>query len=172
MGRKQIRRGKYFYFFFACVIATPVLLSGCAHLYEKLVTKPDFEQAEDFTRQGNYHAATVKYEQLIVRYPLMGDRVLFQMGILYTLPQNKHKDYAKALEKFQRLVNNYPQSSYRQQSDIFISLIHEISNSDKKLSTQRKQIDKLEQQVEEFEKKIEQIKEVDMNLKQKKKTFP
>jgi TolA-binding protein len=176
MGNKQDRRGKYFYLFFACIIITPILLSGCAHFYNELITKPDFEQAEDFMRQGNYNAAQVKYEQIIDHYPLVGDWALFQAGIIYALPQNKHKDYHRALEYFQQLVNNYPKSRYRQQSDLFISLITDILNRDKKVSTQHKQIDKLEQQVDklkqqvdEVEKKLEQMKAVDMNLKQKKK---
>lgn len=183
MGNKQDRRGKHLYLFFACIIITPILLSGCAHFYNELITKPDFEQAEDFMRQGNYNAAQVKYEQIIDHNPLVGDRALFQAGIIYALPNNKHKDHHRALEYFQQLVNNYPKSRYRQQSDLFISLITDISNKDKKVSTQHKQIDKLEQQVDklkqqvdklkqqvdEVEKKLEQMKEVDMNLKQKKK---
>jgi len=171
MGEKQNRRGKHFYLFLACVIITPVLLSGCAHFYEELITKPDFEQAEDFTGQGNYTAAVSQYERIIARHPLVGDAVLFQMGIIYVSPRNQHKDYQKALECFQKLINNYPESMHRKQSDVLISLINEISDRDKKVNIQRRQIDKLEQQVEEIEKKLEQMKEVDMNLKQKKKHF-
>ena len=38
------------------------------------------------------------------------------------------------------------------------------------MMSQKRQIDELVQQVEAAEKKIEQMKEVDMNLKQRKKT--
>lgn len=176
MGKKQDRQGKYFYLFFACFIITLVLFTGCAHFYDELNAKPDFEQADDFTRKGNYNAATGTYAQIVEHYPLVGDRALFQTGIIYALPQNRHKDYHKALELFQQLVNNYPKSRYRQQSDLFISLITDISNRDKKLNTQHKQIDKLEQQVDklkqqvdEVEKKLEQMKEIDMKFKRKKK---
>jgi tetratricopeptide (TPR) repeat protein len=161
-------------------------LSGCAHFYEELITRGDFQQAGDFTRQGNYKASIGKYEQIINHYPLVGDRVLFQMGITYALPRNQQKDYQKSLECFRRLVKNYPESGYRQDSDVLISLIDEISSRDKRVVAEHRQVNKLEQQVkesekkaeelekkvEEFEKMMEQIKEVDMNLKQKKKTFP
>jgi tetratricopeptide (TPR) repeat protein len=186
MGKKQDRRGKHFYLFFACSIIISVLLTGCAHFYEELITRSDFQQAGDFTRNGNYKASVSKYEQIIAGYPLVGDRVLFQMGIIYASPRNQQKDYQKSLDYFQRLIKNYPESGYRQDSDTLIFLIHEISSRDKSVFTQRRQIDKLEQQIDKFEqqvdklkqqveeseKKIERIKEVDMNLKHKKKTLP
>ena len=122
-------------------------------------------------KQGDYNASLLKYEQIIVQYPLVGDRALFEMGIIYAFARNQQKDYQKSLDCFQKLIKDYPESKYRQNSDVMISLINEVTGKDKKMITQRKQIDKLEQQVEEFEKKIEQMKEVDMNLKQKKETI-
>lgn len=172
MGEKQNRRGKHFYFFFACVILIQILLSGCAHFYDKFAAGPDFKQADDFTKQGKYEAAADKYEQIIDRYPQAGDRALFQAGIIYVLPQNRHKDYYKALGYLQSLADKYPKSTYRQDSDLLVSLLNEIVAKERKLVTQHKQIYKLEQQTEEIEKKLEQMKKVDMNLKQRKKTFP
>lgn len=139
--------------------------SGCVHFYQKLAARPDFEQAENYAKQGNFGAAAVKYEQIISRYPRLGDWALFQLGVVHLSPQNKQKDYAKALESLQRVVDYYPQSRYRRSCDVLISLIADISNLDKKAGAQHKQIEKLEQQ-------LEQMKEVDMNLKQKKKIFP
>jgi hypothetical protein len=46
-----------------------------------------------------------------------------------------------------------------------ISLLTEITSSDKRMMSQKRQIDELVQQ-------IERMKEVDMNLKQKKKAMP
>lgn len=167
MGEEQSRRGKYVYLFLACIIIT---FSGCIRFYEGLAAKPDFEQAGDFARQGDYAAAAVKYEQIIARYPWVGDDVLFQLGMIYASPRNQHKDYRKSLEYFQRLVKNYPQSKYRQDSEALISLVNDIYNKDKQLNVHRKQVEKLEQLLEISEKKLELMKEVDINLKQKRKT--
>jgi len=175
-------------------------LSGCAHVYEELITKSDFEQAELFVRQGDYETAASKYEQILVQHRSFGDAALFQIGIIHVLPRNQHRDYQKALEAFQRLLNDYPLSRYGRDSAVLVSLIDEISTRDEKAGTQRKQIgeleqrvtslideisgrdqkvgaqskqiDKLEQQVGDMEKKLEQMKEVDMRLKQKKKRLP
>ncbi|PKN19634.1 MAG: hypothetical protein CVU71_04475 [Deltaproteobacteria bacterium HGW-Deltaproteobacteria-6] len=165
MGSQQNRRGKHFYLLLALVIITTVLVSGCTHLYEKAVTGPDFSQAEDETGQGNFSAAAVRYEQILSRYPQVGDRALFQLGMIYLLPLNRQKDYSKALEYFQRLAADYPQSRYRRTGDTFVALIADIAGADKRVNAQRRQIEKLEQQ-------LEQLKEVDINLNERKKTFP
>ncbi len=165
MGKKQSGRRKHLYFFFACIIVISILMCGCAHLYQGALTKPDFKEANDLMKRGNYKASLSKYEQIIARYPEEGDRVLYEMGVIYAFPRNQHKDYQKSLECFQKIIKDYPESKYRQGSNVMIFLINEITR-------QRRQIDKLERQVEEFEKKIEQMKEVDMNLKEKKKSVP
>lgn len=172
MGKKQSRRRKHFYLFLTCIVISFNFLSGCTHFYNGMSAKSDFEQAEGFTKQGNYKSAGDKYDQIVDNYPRIGDQALFQTGIIHILPQNKHKDYNKAQECFQRLVNKYPKSRYRQQSEVFISLINEIEHKDKKIGTQRKQIDRLEQQVEDIGQKLERMKKIDLELKPKKKAFP
>ncbi len=172
MGKKQSRRGKHLYFFFACMILAPFLMCGCAHLCDGFLTGPDFNEANKFVRQGNYKASLLKYEEIIVQHPQAGDRALFEMGVIYAFPRNQQRDYHKSLECFQKLIKNYPESRYRQNSVVMVSLINEVLSKDKRVITQRKQIDKLEQEIGEFEKKIEQMKEVDINLKQKKKPLP
>jgi tetratricopeptide (TPR) repeat protein len=169
MREKQRRRGKHLYFFLACIITTLIFINGCAHFYEGFVTRSDFKEANDFTGQGNYRASLLKYEQIIAHYPRVGDRVLFEMGVIYAFSGNMQKDYQKSLDCFQKLIKDYPESSYRQNSEVLISLINEVTSKEMMTIVQRKKIDKLEQELEVFEKKIGQMKEVDMNLKQRKK---
>ncbi|MGZ3596866.1 MAG: tetratricopeptide repeat protein [Syntrophales bacterium] len=139
---------------------------------EGLGVSPDFEHANDYAKKGNYKASLGIYEKILVQYPLVGDRALFEMGIIYLSGRNQQKDYQKSLECFLRLMKNYPNSQYRQNSDAMIFLLTEITGRDKRIISQKRQIDELVQQVETFEKKIEQMKQVDMNLKQKRKTVP
>ncbi|HVO66237.1 MAG TPA: tetratricopeptide repeat protein [Syntrophales bacterium] len=189
MDKRQRRRKVHL--FFACIIIAPILICGCSHLYEGFLARPDFKEANDLLNQGNYKDSLSKYEQIIARYPTAGDKVLFEMGFIYAFPRNQQKDYQKSLECFQKLIKSYPASEYRQDSEVMISLINEVTrktsfisevsrktppvndvtSKDKRIISQRKQIEALEQQVKELEKKIEQMKEVDMNLKEKKKSF-
>ena len=131
---------------------------------------PDFKKANDYAKKGNYKASLGEYEKIMAQYPRVGDRALFETGMIYLSARNQHKDYQKSLECFQKLMKNYPDSEYRQNSGAIISLFSEITSRDKRMMSQKRQIDELVQQVEAAEKKIEQMKEVDMNLKQRKKT--
>ena len=158
MGKKQIGRGKHLHFFPACLTISLIFICGCADLHDRLMASPDFKRANDFMEEGNYNASLGEYEKIIEHYPRVGDRVLFEMGIIYLSARNHQKDYRKSLECFQKLIKNYPDSKYKQNSDTMISLLT-------RMNSQKRQIDELVQQ-------IEQMKEVDMNLKQKKKAIP
>jgi tetratricopeptide (TPR) repeat protein len=193
MGKKQSRQRMHIFFFLACITMAPILIGGCGHLYEGLMAKSAFKEANDLLNQDNYKDSLVKYEQIINRYPTVGDRVLFEMGVIYASPRNPQKDYQKSLECFQKLIKYYQGGEYRQDSEVMISLINEVNkkasiindfsrkttpvnmngvtSKDKRIIAQKKQIETLEQQVKELEKKIEQMKEVDMTLKGKKKSF-
>jgi tetratricopeptide (TPR) repeat protein len=183
MGKKQDGRGKHLYLFFACMIILSTLLSGCIRIYERVRAEPDFQEARDLCKQGNFQASLKVYDQIIAARPHVGDIALFEMGIIYTSPDNGQKDYQKALECFRRLGKNYPLSSYKENSEVLVYLLDavisgnnkiilEISSREKRMVLQRKQIETLEQQVAELEKKIAQIKEVDMSLEKRKKSIP
>jgi len=133
------------------------------------MASPDFKKANDYMKEGNYNASLGEYEKIMAQYPRVGDRALFEMGVIYLSAKNRQKDYQKSLECFLKLMKNYPNSAYRQNSDAMISILTEITGRDKRMMSQKRHIDELVQQMEALEKKIEQMKEVDMNLKQRKK---
>jgi len=147
MGKKQNRVGEHLYFFFAYIIITPILICGCSHSYEGFLARSTFKEANDFFSQGSYKASLSKYEQIIEKYPTAGDRVLFEMGIIYAYPDNEQKDYQKSLECFQKLIKDYPGSEYRQDSEMMIFHINNATIKDKRIITQQKRIDELEQEV-------------------------
>jgi tetratricopeptide (TPR) repeat protein len=147
MGKKQSWSDQHLYFLFACIIMTSILICGCSHFYEGYLTRPALEEANDFFSQGSYETSLSKYEQIIVKYPEAGDRVLFAMGVIYAYPKNEQKDYQKSLECFQKLINDYPGSGYRQDSEVMISLINDVTSKDKRIITQQTQIETLEQDV-------------------------
>jgi tetratricopeptide (TPR) repeat protein len=147
MGKKQRRTGEHHFFFFICIIIAPLLICGCSHFYEGFLAKSTFEEANVFFNQGSYKASLSKYEQIIEKYPTAGDRVLFEMGIIYAYHRNEQKNYQKSLECFQKLIKDYPESGYRQDSEVMISLIDNITNKDKRIVMQQSQIETLEQGV-------------------------
>ena len=107
MGKKQSRIGDHHYFL-VCIIITTILTCGCSHFNEGIQAQSTFKEADDFFSQGSYKASLNKYEQISEKYPTAGDRVLFEMGIIYAYPRNEQKDYQKSLECFQETHKGLP----------------------------------------------------------------
>ena len=147
---------------FICIMIIQMLLCGCSH-YQATST---FEKANALSNQGNYQASLNKYEQIIEKYPTTGDRVLFEMGIIYAHPKNEQKDYQKSLECFQKLIKDFPGSGYRQDSERMIFYISNVTIKDTLITTQQTQIETLRQEVESkgneivtLQKKIEALEQ-------------
>jgi tetratricopeptide (TPR) repeat protein len=166
MGKKQSWIGEYLYFFFAFIIIIPVLICGCSHFNEGFQARSTFREANDLFSQGSYEASLSKYEQIIAKYPTAGDRVLFEMGIIYAYPINEQKDYQKSLECFKKLIEDYPGSGYRKDSEMMIFHINNVTMKDKTIATQQTQIETLQQEVKSkgnetitLQKKIEALEQ-------------
>ncbi len=148
MAKKQSRMGERPCLFFIYCIFVPILLSGCSHFNEGYQARSTFMEANDLFNQGSYSASLDKYEQLVAKYPARGDRVLFEMGIIYAYPKNEQKDYQKALECFQKLIKEYPESAYRQNSETMIFSINNGVIKDKTIALHQAQIETLHQELE------------------------
>lgn len=169
MDKKQRRTGKHSPPFFMCIIITSTLICGCSQAYK---ARPTFKEANDFFNKGSFNASLSKYEQIIGKYPKTGDRVLFEMGIIYAHPGNEQKDYQKSLECFQKLIRDYPKSEYRQDSEMMIFYINNVIFKDKTISTQQTQIEDLQQETRSKGDVIitleENIEELEQEVKSKK----
>jgi tetratricopeptide (TPR) repeat protein len=154
MGKKQSRMGKHLNLLFVCIIIAPMLICGCSHFNEGFQAKSTFIEANDFFRQGNYNASLDKYQQIIDKYPTAGDRVLFEMGIIYAYPGNEQKDYQKSLECFQKLINDYPGNGYRKDSEMMIFNINNVIVKDKTIAAQQTLIETQQTQIETLQQEI------------------
>jgi tetratricopeptide (TPR) repeat protein len=147
LDKKQSRIGEHLYVFFVCAIIAPILLCGCSHFDEGFQARSTFKEASDLFSQGSYKASLSRYEQIIEKYPTAGDRVLFEMGIIYAYPENEQKDYQKSLGCFQKLIKDYPVSGYRKESEMMIFQINNVTLKDKIIATLQTQIETLQQDV-------------------------
>jgi murein L,D-transpeptidase YafK len=135
MGKKQSRICEHLYFSFVCIIITPILIYGCSH--------PNVR----YRFKSTYNASLSKNEQTIEKNPAAGDKVLFEMGIIYAYPGNDQKDYQKSLECFKKLIKDYPGSGYRKGSEMMMVTINDVLMKDKAIATQQTQIETLQQEV-------------------------
>jgi tetratricopeptide (TPR) repeat protein len=144
IGEKQSRMSAHLNLLFVCIIITPMLLCGCGHFND---ASQAFKEANDIFSQGSYEASLSKYQQIIEKYPMTGDRVLFEMGIIYAYPRNEQKDYQKALECFQKLIRDYPGSGYKKDSELMVFNINNVIVKDKTIATQQAHIETLQQEI-------------------------
>jgi len=140
-----------------------VLLCGCSQFQ----VRSTLREANDFSSQGNYEASLRQYERIMERYPAAGDRVLFEMGIIYAHPKNERKDYRKALGCFQKLIEKYPESTYRYDSERMIFHITNVTMKDERIAAQQALIETLQQEVESKGNEIRTLKNTIEALKQK-----
>jgi tetratricopeptide (TPR) repeat protein len=166
MAKKQSGMGEHLCLLFICII-TPILISGCGHFDEGFQAKSTFEAANALFNQGSYKASLDKYQKIIEKYPTTGDRVLFEMGIIYSYPKNEQKDYQKSLECFQKLIKDYPGSEYRQNSETMIFNINNVPIKDKTIKAQQTQIETLQQVVKSKEKETIALRKMIKTLEQK-----
>jgi murein L,D-transpeptidase YafK len=142
MGKKQTGIGRPLYIFVACII-TATLICGCSSSQ----IRSSFKEANDYSSQGSYITSLSKYEQILEKYPETGDRVLFEMGVIYAHPGNWQKDYQKSLKCFQKLIKDYPGSDYRQASEVMISQINHATIKEKEIIAQQRQIESLKKEL-------------------------
>jgi len=135
--KKQGRMSGQIYYVSVCIMLT--LLCGCSHFSDEFNARPTFEEANSLFSQGSYHASLGKYEEIIGKYPATADRVLFEMGIIHSHSKNEQKDYQKALECFEKLVREHPGSGFRQDSEMMIFYINNVTLKDRTIAAQQKQ---------------------------------
>ena len=159
-------RGSLLKVFLVCIVLAPILLCGCSHFNEGSRAKTSFKEANDFFSQGSYEASLGRYQQIIDKYPTTGDRVLFEMGIIYSYPGNEQKDYQRSLECFRKLVKDYPESGYRKDSELMIFTINNVIVKDTTIAAQQAQIESLRQEAQNrgnetdtLQKKIEALEQ-------------
>jgi tetratricopeptide (TPR) repeat protein len=130
------------------LLLTPILMVGCSGINGEFQEKSVFEEANVLFGQGNYRASLNKYEQILEtrNTSTSRDRVLFEMGIIYSHSKNDQKDYQKSTECFQKLLREYPGSAYRQNSQMMLFNINNVALKDRLIAAQNVQIGSLQQE--------------------------
>lgn len=136
------------------LILASILLSGCSHFNDGRQVKTTFAQANELFHQGSYTASLDKYSEITKKFPAKADRALFEMGIIYAHPKNEQKDYQKSLECFQKLIKVYPESGYRQNTEMMIFNIQNVVLKDQTITAQQMQIETLRHEVQGKENEI------------------
>jgi len=167
MGKRETGSDNNFSSCLICVVLTAFLISGCSHLFEGSQARSTFKEATVFFNEGNYAAALRTYERIMVKYPAVGDRALFEMAVIHAYPMNKHRDYQKSLACLQKLTRNYPESEYRQYGELMILHINTVIANEMRSTTQQTQIETLQQEIKSKDAEISTLRKMIAALEQK-----
>lgn len=135
------------YLFIAWILA-PVSMYGCGPV-NGYRSGEAYKEANDLSRQGKYQASLDKYREVLETYPSTGDRALFEMCVIQFHPRNERKDYDQSLACFQELIDHYPASEYRRDSERMMFYLSNGSLKDKAIVEQQALIEALRQEIKE-----------------------
>jgi TolA-binding protein len=131
----------------------------------------------------------------------LGDQALFQIGLIHAHPENPNQNIENSTTAFQKLINNYPNSSLRSQAELWIMHLRRIQDLEATLNAKKQEIGKLndrlnrikknqsqhkklqneyiqkinnqKKEIQELKGNIKRLKEIDLKIEEKKrKTIP
>lgn len=154
------------YPFLLCFCLT-IFTLGCGQGGERIGIGSANLLSYSFSTEKEYKATIYKYETLIKNHPQYADRLLFEMGIIHGHPRNVWKCYAKALECYEKIINDYPASMFRKDSQMLVLQIHNVILKDRLISKQQEQIDSFRRGVKDKDQEIKKLQSRVALLKKK-----
>lgn len=146
MGRERARTWKFILFCITCLI--PILLSGCAEIRDRGRTAHEEKESKKIAQcpppasvrtmharkllaQGDIEGALKESQKLLAVSGMNppADEALFTMGLANIHHKNPKRDYRQAMELFDRLVRDFPQSALADQAMTWIGVLHIIEQS-------------------------------------------
>ncbi len=147
--------------------------------------KQDLAIAKTFMFEGDYNSSILYNKKVLDQFfKSLGDQALFQMGMTYVHPENPNLDNQKSLESFEKIIEEFPKSSIRDEAWIWSLVLQKIIKSDKeyvRLKQQKhiennKRLDdllhkneSLRHQIEGLKSQIKKLKEIDLGIEDKKR---
>lgn len=183
MGSIQTRKRMHLFLHFACLVILPFVIFGCLHYSKKLQGEDLLAKAMNLMLEGQYDAALAENLTVLEEFPpILSDQAHFQIGLIYAHPKNPKQNYQESLGSFIEIVKEFPQSRLRDQAQIWVLFIRNISDKkrdigmlnnkivllEKTVKEQREGLNHLLEQIEELKQQIEELKRVDLGIEENK----
>ncbi|MBE0460273.1 MAG: outer membrane protein assembly factor BamD [Candidatus Aminicenantes bacterium] len=161
------------------ILATTYILLvsfGCATFIlsaKNIEIRKHLSLAKKLSKQAKYEQALRENEMILEKHPEnpWQDEVLFNLACLYAYYDNPQKDYNKAIIYFQRLIKEFPQSSYQKESNLWLAILGEILSKERKTNNLRDEINSLKKEKIEIQSSMSQeilLKEQEIKKLEKK----
>lgn len=167
MGKKRAEKGKRLFLHGACLLAILLLSAGCVttlNFQKRWQGHEHLDVAEKLMIKGDFEGALKEDEEVVKLFPGVspGDSALFHMGLIRAHPDNPQRDYKKALECFRRLDRDFPRSALKEKARVWIGAIDELTRRESRIKD-------LEKTVSALENRLKALKEIDINVEEKKR---
>ena len=198
MGEERAWKRKHVFFCRACCLSALLGLIGCLPPVKEWQGRQNLREAESLMARGDYKASMDETLKVFEAHPMtLGDRALFQMGLLYAHPENSKADYEKAMVCFERILKEFPLSEKKEEASLWLLTLKakeelrrkvkaveqaaeakekkikllqgEIEEREKKLVDEQKEIEQLRNRVTELEAQLSKLKNVDLTIEKKKR---
>lgn len=142
-----------------CCILLVILLSvaNCTNTAGKLPSDSNPSSSRKVVDQDSFASSIQQYEKLLQQKPKSSDRLLFKMGIAYSHPKNRQKDYEKAKACFEKIIDEFPKSKYWTDSQMMLFQISNVLIKDELIERQREQIDAYHRHIKDQDKQIKRL---------------
>jgi tetratricopeptide (TPR) repeat protein len=158
---------------------------ACTRVLERFAETPPrheanehLERAQRLFERGEHDAAFRENERALSlagpHYP--ADKALFNMGLISAHSQNLEKDYRKAQLIFQRVIREFPDSPFVEQSRAWVYVLSEhqkMSQEREALKREREVLlqekTALNREKEKLSQSIEQSRKVDVEIEKKRR---
>ena len=191
MGRERTWTGKHFFLYLTCWMTILSGITACVYSPNRWQGEKHLAMARTLMAKGEYEASLMENEEVASLSPrALGDRALYQMGLVYVHPENPNADYYKSLKCFKTIIKKYPESIKKEEATIWIAFIERTVDNDKKIDGLNEEINLLENTIQKklkrirklrsrrnvlraqkkmLESQIERLKEIDIGIEEKKR---
>ena len=158
MGKKYTWTGKHLFLYIAGLMILPLAILGCLHFSQNQQGELLLAKGMDRILHGQYNEAMEANLAVIDKYPSsLADQALFQIGLLYAHPENPSQEYQLALDAFNKILSGFPDSPYRDQAQVWVLFIRNLSEKDREIDQSNAKVVSLERSVEEQKNSIDHL---------------
>ncbi len=158
MGKKRSGAREYI----LLPLAGMILLSfaGCATIRQMEARREAREHlitAQKLLAQGDYEGSLRENQKVMSSHETVppGDEAIFNTGLIYADHGYPQRDHKRSLDSFRRLLKVFPESHLAGQAKIWIGILQENG--------------RLKRDVEELNKTIKKLKQVDIEIDERKR---
>jgi outer membrane protein assembly factor BamD (BamD/ComL family) len=127
-------------------------------------------RAKSSFSRGDFFTSIKENQEILNRFPKKyGDHALYAMGLIYAYPEYPDANYETSMTFFKKLIREYPESVFKNQAKIWISILNQTAENEKEIDWLENSLKAEKKQIENLQNQIKRLKEIDLGIEEKKR---